>query len=331
MGWKVEIVLRLGLVGAGAIGAAHARAAQHVSGVTVSAVCDVNGDVATAVGLEHEAKSFNDHRDLFDSGLTDAIVVSTPHALHRDIVVDAALAGQHVLVEKPMATSVEDCTAMLKACERAGVQLAVGHLQRFEPRIALAKNIIAQGEIGMVQAILDHRHVLYVRSDRPSWFFSKELAGGGVLFNIGAHSIDRSVWLAERQISSVDAHVLRRDGTNIETDAFLTVNFDGGAISRISVTGAGEPRRDEITVVGETGSVTITRPQVVLRHNDGAAMKYEPQRETEPALVAQLRHFRDAAEGDWAPAVDGVQGRHVVAAIIAGYQSADTGERQLLT
>ena len=208
--------MRLGLLGAGAVGELHADAAVHVPGVEVAAVCSVSIDEAARVAAAHRARPFTDYPEMFDQGGLDAVIISTPHAMHTQMVLDAAAAGLQVLVEKPMATTAADCDVMIDACRTAGVALAVGHIQHFMPDKTTAYAAIQQGDIGEPLMVHDYRSTDYRPGTRPAWFFDKAIAGGGAMMNIGSHCIDRSSWLVDSLPARVEtATTVSRFGVGV--------------------------------------------------------------------------------------------------------------------
>lgn len=202
--------IRLGLIGAGAVGVLHAQAAETAFGVRVTAVCDLVEATARGVAGPLGAAVFTDHRALIASGTVDAVVVNTPHALHTAIVTDSAAAGLHVLVEKPMATNSAECTVMEQACADAGVTLFVGHIQHFLPPMVAARAALDADAIGELLAVSDWRSTDYRPGSRPAWFFDPAVSGGGVFVNIGTHCVDRLVWLAGRRVRAVSANAVHR-------------------------------------------------------------------------------------------------------------------------
>src|SRR5690606_15208869 len=140
------------------------------------------------------------------------VVVTAPHALHAPITIDAAAAGLHVLVEKPMATTLADCRRMIEACEKHQVRLAVGHVLRFLPPIREAKRILASGRLGRPMVINERRTATYEPGSRPEWFFDPAMAGGGIVMNVGIHSIDKVQWLADGLVVRVVAYSFSRAG-----------------------------------------------------------------------------------------------------------------------
>jgi predicted dehydrogenase len=320
--------VRLGLVGAGSVGALHAEAALRAPGVRVTAVCDSAPQLAQRVAARCGARAFADHRTLLDAGIVDAVVVNTPHALHADIVCDAADRGRHVLVEKPMATTVADCERMAAACASAGVRLVVGHIQHFLPEKLAARQAIDAGEIGRPLSYADSRSTDYRAGSRPAWFFDPRLAGGGVLMNIGAHSVDRALWLMGGEPRQVAASLVVPAGSAVETDALVRLELADGRGAHIEVTSTGAPpAHDRLRIVGERGSLVVSPHSGTVLHVDGRArLLHEPAPQDIPnAFAAQLAAFAACVRGESAPAVDASHGLRVVAVILAAYAAAEAG------
>jgi predicted dehydrogenase len=321
--------VRLGLIGAGAVGVLHADAASQTPAVRVTAVCDTDPLVARRVAARCEARAFVDHRALLAAGMVDAVVVNTPHALHTGIVCDAAESGLHVLVEKPMATRVADCERMIDACAGAGVRLVVGHIQHFLPDKVAARQAIDAGEIGEPLLATDSRSTDYRASARPAWFFDPQVAGGGVLMNIGAHSVDRSLWLMGGRADQVAASLVVPPRSAVETDGLVRLDLAGGRTVHIEVASTGTPpAHDRLQIVGERGSLVASPYHGTVLHVDGRTrVLHEPAQDDIPAaFAAQLAAFASCVTGVSEPAVDGSHGLHVVAVVLAAYAAAQAGE-----
>lgn len=327
--------IRIGLIGAGAVGVLHAQAAGTTSGVRVTAVCDLVEATARGVAGPLGAAVFTDHRALIASGTVDAVVVNTPHALHTAIVTDCAAAGLHVLVEKPMATDSAECTVMERACEDAGVVLFVGHIQHFLPPMVAARAALDADAIGELLAVSDWRSTDYRPGSRPDWFFDPAVSGGGVFVNIGTHCVDRLVWLAGRRVRAVSANAVHRDGAlpGIETDMLARLELEGGLVGHIGVTSTGLPSRDELLLIGERGAIRVARGSGATLHTEHVpgstptVLAAESPQDVPRAFAAQLAAFRSAARGEQPPAVPADHGRHVIEVIEAVYRSSATGER----
>lgn len=318
--------MRFGLVGAGAVGRLHAAALEVTPGARLQAVCDLDRARAEAVAGRSDVRVSTDHRELLDQGDLDAVVVNTPHARHRDIVVDAAAAGVHVLVEKPMATTLPDCDAMIDACASARVTLAVGHIQHALPhQLALARSL-REGAVGRVVMVHDLRSTDYRPGTRPDWFFSREVAGGGALMNIGAHGIDRVVWHGGAAVATVSARLVRRFGSGVETDATLQLELANGVPASITVVSTTPGYTDRVTVVGEKGVLVADAVTgTFLRRGDESTNLSAPgEDDIGDAFRRQLEDFVRAVRGE-ALRVEPSHARHVLEVVLAAYRSAAQG------
>ncbi|RFU83692.1 gfo/Idh/MocA family oxidoreductase [Streptomyces triticagri] len=316
---------RIGLIGAGSVGAAHVSAAAGAEGYEVAAICDPRGPAARALapaGLP----VFADHREMFAKTRLDAVIVAAPHALHTPMVTDAAEAGLHVLVEKPMATTVEDCTRMIDACEQAGTLLAVAHVVHFDPVAEEARRIVASGEFGRPVLVTHRRSAHYDPGSRPSWFFDHELAGGGIVLNVGTHGLDRIQWFTGTAIRHVTGVVHGRTGLDVETDALALLQLADGTSASVSLISRGAPYFDETEVVLDRATLRVSGTEGLFLLRDGGSERLrgaDPERQ-QHALRTQLDGFVAAARGGPGAGryVDARYGRSVVAAALAVYESA---------
>lgn len=317
--------MRIGLIGAGAVAALHVRAAQSLPGVQVTDVCDLDPARAESVAAPVGARTTTDYGELLCRGDLDAVIVNTPHALHRDMVVEAAAAGLHVLVEKPMATSLADCDAMTEACRAAGVTLAVGHIQHFLPEKLAVERALLDEEIGAVRLVHDFRNTDYRPGTRPDWFLSPAVAGGGALMNIGAHCLDRTVWFGGRA-TSVTAHTTNRFGAGVETDGTILLELEESVAATVTVVSTGPGYTDRLTVVGESGVlVADAREGAFLRRGDTVTTLWEPgPTDIEDAFRRQLADFVAGARGNPLRVSLG-HSRHVVELVLTAYRSAHEG------
>ncbi|MCX5414098.1 Gfo/Idh/MocA family protein [Streptomyces sp. NBC_00059] len=336
--------IRLGLIGAGAVGALHAEAAAATSGLRVTAVCDLVADTARALADPSGADVHTDHRKLIASGAVDAVVVNTPHALHTGIVTDCAAAGLHVLVEKPMATTAEDCAIMERACRDADVVLFVGHIQHFLPPMAAAKAALDAGAIGPLLAVSDWRSTDYRPGSRPSWFFDPAVSGGGVFMNIGAHCVDRLLWLTGRRAVAVAATAGHRLKAGVETDVLARLELEGGLTGHIGVTSTGLPTRDELVLIGERGAIRVARGAGAELYPDDCpddsgqpggfgtpvVLAEESADDVPRAFRTELAAFAAAVRGEQPPAVTAEHGRRVIEVIEGVYESFGSGRRIVL-
>lgn len=197
--------LRMGVIGCGGISRAHLPAQRDLDGVRTVAVCDIDEAAARAAADEFGVpKVYTDWRELIADDEVDAVAVLLPHHLHRDPAVAAAQAGKHVLVEKPMAISLQECDDMIAAAESAGVVLMVAQILRFRPANRRARELIRAGAIGEVRNVL-RRRLGRTREFRSAWATDPKQAGGWVLYGFGAHEVDMILWLTDSKPGTVFA------------------------------------------------------------------------------------------------------------------------------
>jgi predicted dehydrogenase len=184
--------VRIGVIGAGGISNAHMGGYKQLEGVEVVAVADVVPGKAKAWAERYDVpNAFEDHRKLLAMPEIDGVSVCTYNRAHMPPTVDALRAGKHVLCEKPMAHSLEDAVAMLKASRESGKILTIGLHSRYSPRQRLAKEIATSGALGTLYygEIVSHRR----RGIPGGTFINKETAGGGAVIDIGVYSLDTAL------------------------------------------------------------------------------------------------------------------------------------------
>ena len=242
------------------------------------------------------APVYDSLQDLCDAQDVDAVYVATPHQLHADHVCMAAVAGKHVLVEKPMAITLDECTRMIDAAQRAGVHLVVGPSHSFDRPIQRAREIIHSGVYGRVRMItaLNFTDFLY-RPRRPEELDTR--AGGGVVHSQAAHQIDVVRLLGGGLVSSVRAHTGAWDPTRPTEGAYSALlGFEDGAFCSATYSGYAHYDSDVLMDgVGESGL-----PKSAAEY--GAARTRLAQAES-PGKEAALKASRNYGGSAWpAPA-----------------------------
>ena len=175
--------LRCAVVGLGTFGSFHARVWSELPYTRLAAVCDRDAARAAALGAQYGVPWYTDHRALLAQCSCEAVSVATPDHLHRQVAVDAARAGKHVLVEKPLATSREDVNAIVQAAKQNGVRVMCDLHNRVNPPFALARQRIAGGELGEVRSLyMRMNDACSVATEMLSW--AKE---SSILWFVGVH------------------------------------------------------------------------------------------------------------------------------------------------
>lgn len=186
--------LKIGVVGVGNIAAAHMRAYQNNDRVELYALCDIDAARLQARAEEYQVeRTFTNLDEMLALPELDAVSICTINSMHAPCALKAIHAGKHVLVEKPMATTLKEAEEMKAAAEKAGVVLMVGFVCRFGEDTAVMKDFIDNGTLGEIY----YAKASYLRRHGcpGGWFQNKELSGGGPLIDLGVHRIDQTRFL----------------------------------------------------------------------------------------------------------------------------------------
>jgi UDP-N-acetylglucosamine 3-dehydrogenase len=186
---RIDGTLRVGVVGVGVMGSNHARVLSDLPGVKLVGVADPDRkrceDVARTLGCA----AFGDADALMQDGV-DAVIIAAPTHLHRDLALDCAARGIHILVEKPIASTVEESRAVVAAARRAGVTLMVGHVERFNPAVQSIKRAIQDQDI------------LSIAITRVGPF-PPRMSNVGVVIDLAVHDIDLIRWFTGSEIVEI--------------------------------------------------------------------------------------------------------------------------------
>ncbi|WP_332630355.1 Gfo/Idh/MocA family protein [Halalkalibacter flavus] len=338
--------LRMGIIGAGGIAQdRHIPAYQLISDrVSIEAACDVNLDTAKAAAEKFGIpKVYTDYWDLFSE--VDAVTICTPNKFHAEITIAALEAGVHVLCEKPMAMSTDECTSMIEAANESGKVLSIGYHYRFMKESQAAKKVILEQEIG--EPIVARAQALR-RRKVPGWgvFTNKELQGGGSLIDWGCHFLDLSLWLlgnpkpvqvmgkAYNHLSKMPNQVNEWGSFDHETfdvddhvTAFIT--FENGASMLFETSWAANIKEDveSVSISGIQGGIDLF-PFELNQAKHGMLLNSQPNwisGEDNPGLV-QVRNFVDTCLGMDELIVKPEEAMQVSQIIDAIYKSNETGQ-----
>ena len=260
-------MLKVIVVGLGIIGAEHLRAVKMSKMLELVAVCDINELKAKAVGAEYGVPYFTDYTEMPGKVEADAVILNLPHGLHCESAVFFLDAGMHVFLEKPMANTAEECDRIIEAEKRSGKRVAIGHIQRYFVVNRIIKDYISSGKLGRLFAVNELRSINYFSPGRPSWFFSKKMAGGGIVMNYGAHFLDKLLFITGEHIEDVYSscgNFLR--GEEIEGHAQFLVKMSGGISATVTFSGYSGVGY-ETTYIGTGGAISVTGNLVRVCHS----------------------------------------------------------------
>lgn len=228
--------IRAALVGCGKVGGIHARALAGLPNCDLVAVCDDQPARASAFAERFGGRPHAEVSAMLEAEAPEAVFVCTPHPLHARPAVLAAQAGAHVLVEKPLAATLDDCDRMLEAARRAGVTLGVVSQRRWFGPAARVKAAIDAGKIGRpvlaVFQMYSWRDLAYYQSD--PWRGRWKTEGGGVLVNQSPHMLDLLRWFMGDvdEVSGAWAN-LAHPGVEVDDTAVATLRFRSGGLGAI--------------------------------------------------------------------------------------------------
>ena len=226
--------VRVGIIGCGFVSQLHAEAFQEVPEAELVAACGSNPFGVVEFGHRWNIPfTTTDYRRLLDNKEIDMLVVGIPNDLHREVVVAAAEAGKHVVIEKPLAHTLEAGRAMVTACRKHKVKLMYAETLCFSPKYARAKQLVEEGAIGKLYMVKQgEKH----SGPHSEWFYEIERAGGGAIMDMGCHGIEWSRWMfAKAPVKSVVAHCqhVYHERTRAEDNSVIIVEFAGGGIAVI--------------------------------------------------------------------------------------------------
>ena len=283
------------------------------------------------------AREFCDKHDIplgtsLDDVLCDpaiqAVVLVTPHSLHREQVEACARAGKHVFCDKPLALRREDAAAMVEACAKAGVVLGVGHNRRFWPSTQAISRMIAAGELGRLLHIEGHNSNENSNQVLGGWRSSPEESPGGGMTGSGLHALDTMMSLAGpvRQVHATLTE-FRREAPPLDT-AMASLSFANGMSGQLTTIRA-TPFFWRIHVFGTAGSAEALGPhEVVIRRSGASAHRMELS--PRDAELEQLEAFAAAASGNAPFPVTPAQMLSTVSAFEAVVASMKTGNTILI-
>jgi predicted dehydrogenase len=207
--------LNFAVLGVGGIGADHIVSIRQHPDARVVALAEVSPERGREAAERFGIPTLvQDYRELLARDEIDAVSIALPNYLHASVTLDALRAGKHVMIEKPMATNARDAARMITEAKRRGRVMMVGQNQRFLPEVQTLKQLIAEGELGEVY----HGKTSWSRrAGIPrigSWFTQKKFSGGGCVYDIGVHALDRGLYLmGEFDAVAVSGQTFAKFGT----------------------------------------------------------------------------------------------------------------------
>jgi UDP-N-acetyl-2-amino-2-deoxyglucuronate dehydrogenase len=343
----MEHMLRFALVGCGRIAKRHAELLGHrqIAHAELVAVCDIAPAKAERVGRQFSVPYFTDMHEMMEKVAVDVVVVLTESGNHAEHVIALTQYRKNIVVEKPMALTLNDADAMIRACDRAGVRLFVVKQNRFNVPVVKLRQALESGRFGRL--VLGTVRVRWCRPqsyyDQDSWRGTWAL-DGGVLSNQASHHVDLLEWMMG-DVDSVFA-IASTALVKIEAEdtAVVVLRFSNGALGVIEATTAARPKDLEgsISILGERGTVEIggfaVNEMKIWNFADATpedASVMESCSVNPPNVYgfghqAYYEHVVDCIRNKRQHLVDGLEGRRSLELISAIYESVETGREVAL-
>jgi len=340
--------IRFALVGCGRIAKKHAEIlSKQIPEAILTAVCDTNSTRAEEYGTKYKVPFYTDMHDMMKKSgdLIDVVSILTPTGNHAEHTISLSRYGKHIVVEKPMALTIDDADNMIKACDQARIKLFVIKQNRFNYPVQKLRSVIEEGRFGKL--VLGTVRVRWCREqkyyDQDSWRGTWKM-DGGVFTNQASHHIDLLEWMMGDVESVFAKSATQLVKIEAEDTGIALVKFKNGALGIIEATTATRPKDLEgsLSIMGENGTVEIGGFAVnemkiwnfrdQSPEDDEVVKKY---RQNPPDVygfghVEYLKNVIDCIRYNRRALVDGLEGRKSLELIMAIYESIETGKEVLL-
>lgn len=320
--------VKVGLIGVGGIGSLHLKHALMLPNAEVTAVADT---AKSALNMAKEAgvkNTYNSYSELLKKADVDAVLIALPTHLHLPCAVEAAEAGKHIFLEKPIAVTVSEAKEVIAATQRQGVKLMMGYPMRFNRRFLQLKEDLANGFLGDIE----HAHAVYVsagpfvhRADGhspapvPEWWFNPQLTGGGVFVDLGCHIINllRMFFGEVTEIRSQFGHRYHMD---FDDSAVCLARFSSGTLAVINVGWYSQQYLMRLDLLGSVSHASVehmpppTLVQFYQMLRRGISEFNQPHYD-------ELAYFVDCLQADVDPSPSGLDGLRDLEAISQAYKN----------
>jgi UDP-N-acetyl-2-amino-2-deoxyglucuronate dehydrogenase len=317
--------IKIGIIGCGGISRAHARGYQSLTDLLqVNATCDVVEANAAERGQQLGAKSvYTDYKKMLKEADIDAVDICLPHDIHAEVSIAALEAGKHVIVEKPIATTLAEADSMIVAANKAGMTLMVALNERYDPAHERIKQMIDDGTLGKLLCIrIDHNQNVVLPEGH--WIRSKERLGGGVLIGSGIHRVDLLRWFGGEVTKVANFWVKQPDRMEGEVAVVMNAQFESGCIGEVTAIWAVRkaPWYEGVWVYGTLGSVYRING-LFWDSPDGYVKIDVPEADS---MTEELRHFGQCILSGSKPLTNGEEARRSLEVVLAAYRSAESGK-----
>ncbi len=314
-------MLKAAVIGVGSMGRNHARVYSAMDGVELVAVADAYPETAQSMGDLYGVPGYHNYERLLDEAQPDLVTIATPTVTHHATARAAMSRGAHVLIEKPIAYTVDEARDLITYAEQQGVVLTVGHIERFNPAIAALKERLDSEELGTIFRIQAQRM-------GP---FPARIQDVGVTIDLATHDIDIMRYVLSADVTRLYAETAQNIHTSNEDTMDATLRFDNDTIGTLNINWLTPTKIRELTVAGAKGMyrVNYITQELYFFENEYAPTQWEAMRSLkgmgEGAMIrykvaryeplrAELERFVACARGEARPLISGEDGMKALAA-----------------
>ncbi|WP_295113707.1 Gfo/Idh/MocA family protein [uncultured Methanobrevibacter sp.] len=303
--------VNVGVIGVGAMGENHVRVYHKMEEANLIAVSDVSERALKKIEKKYGAKGYTDYCELLSNPEIEVVSVCVPTTFHHAVVMEAIKHKKHVLVEKPIAFTLSEAEEMIAAAKEAGVTLATGHVERFNPAVQKAKELIDDGVIGDIVSAFAKR----VGPLPP------RIKDVGVSIDLAIHDLDIMNYLFEEDITQVYGTMNSSfDDSEFEDHAEIMVSFDNESTGIIEVNWLTPYKRRELELTGTAGIISVDYIQQSIEVYGKFAQDIEIKHE-EP-LKGELKSFLNSVVEEKEPEITGEDGLKALKMVIAANRSS---------
>ncbi len=305
--------VNVAVIGCGFWGKNHARIYNDLEFAELIAVSDLNKDAACSLGEKYGADHYNQINEILARGDIDMVSICTPTVTHADIALEAMEAGKHVLVEKPMTSTVAEAKELIKVSRKSNVKLTVGFVERFNPGVIEALRLVREGKIG---------EVILARAHRVSRY-PLRISDVGVVKDLAIHDADivRQLFDTEPETVYATAGNLVH---NFEDYANIIIRFPEKKSAFIETNWITPHKIRRLILTGSEGLITVEfiTQEVTVEDDEG---RYQPFLQTREPLTLELKSFIDSILNDTPPVISGEDGLKALRICEAALESAKIG------
>ncbi len=309
--------LNVAVVGCGFWGKNHARVFSELDDCNLSAVVDIDSDRARAFGILYNVDWYTDLSSVLKKENVDSVSICTPTVTHAKLALEAIEAGKHVLIEKPMTSTIEEAEEVISAAKFNDVKIMIGFIERFNPAVKRAEELIRSGEIGQI----------VMASARRVSRWPVRIGDVGVVKDLAIHDIDLMCHLFNDEVEQVYA-VTGSVSHRFEDHAYIVLRFKKGA-AFIEANWITPKKIRNLTLTGTEGIIQVEyiKQALTVENNN---MMYMPVLSYEEPLKLELSHFVKSILNDQGPKPSGEDGFRALRICEEALKSAKTHNLQNL-